>query len=180
MAQAFAQGVRSAGGNTTTLFLRTYNTLPCSACYACRDHPQGQCIFTKQDDTDRLYTTLRTAPLIFLTAPIFFYHLPAQLKAFIDRAHASWIAQEKNPKTKKRTRKPAFVGLVAGKAQGDKLFEGSLLTLRYFFHALDMHIHSTHLLRACDAKGDFLTHASAYEYSHALGMAAQKLLDSQE
>ncbi len=181
MAHAFAQGVRSAGGEADILYLREYSTLPCSACYACRDHAHGACILSQHDECTSLYTTLGAAPLIFLAAPIFFYHLPAQLKAFIDRAHASWVQQEKSTATRehnahKTSLTPVFVGLVAGKARGDKLFEGSMLTLRYFFRALDMHIHTEHCMRGYDAQEDFAADARACEHVRSLGIDAQHLV----
>ncbi len=195
MAQYFAQGVRSAGGQANILFLRDRHVLPCRACYACHSTyqdnssntptlqraqaPSSGCILAKQDHVQDIFTHIAAAPLLFITAPIFFYHLPAQLKALIDRGQLLWEQKEKvaqNMTSPKPISKPAFIGLVAARKRGDKLFEGSLLTLRYFLRLFDMHIQDTCLMTGYDAPQDLAHDAKACAHLHTLGVQAQNML----
>ncbi len=179
MAESFAQGVHSVGGNARILFLREYTIFPCTACYACLKHPEATCVRAGEDDTELLFATLLAAPFVFFASPIFFYHLPAQLKALVDRAHRFWVQHENMAYTKEvvqqRIVTPAMVGLVAARAQGDKLFEGSLLTLQYFFKALRMRLVAHHAVRQCDTPKDFITNKTACEHVYALGVRAHAL-----
>jgi hypothetical protein len=59
--------------------------------------------------------------------------------------------------------RPAYVVLVAGRPRGEKLFDGILPTLRYFFDVLDFRLEGTALLRGLEDAGDFSGSGEALE-----------------
>jgi len=59
---------------------------PCIGCDACYKRKSHDCF--QQDDMPGIYETLKTADLIAIASPVYFYGLSAQLKAIVDRLHA--------------------------------------------------------------------------------------------
>ena len=111
-------------------YLRDHSVLPCISCGHCERHA-GECPLAARDDSAPLFRALETAPELILSAPIYFYHLPAQLKALMDRSQAVWMLRYvfKRPRPPRRR---ARVMLMGARQQGEKLFEGSLLSLKYW------------------------------------------------
>ena len=70
-----------------------------------------------------------------LVSPIYFYPLPAQAKALVDRAQAFWhLSPDRKPGGGRRL----GVVLLGARPRGDKLFSGALLTVRYMAEALGL------------------------------------------
>ena len=78
----------------------------------------------------------------------------------------------------KPKRKGLFISVAATK--GKRLFEGSLLSIRYFFDVLDMALWKALLYRQLDFEGDVLKHPSylteAYDEGKAFAGALKKIL----
>lgn len=106
------------------LFLRDFSVAPCQGCGACR---QGVCPLAASDDAEVLFSRVCAASGLIVVAPVYFYHLPALAKAWIDRAQSRYWSGERAG-----TRKPAAAVLVAGRRQGEELFSGIVRTLRFF------------------------------------------------
>ncbi len=111
-------------------YLRDHAVLPCVSCGHCGRH-EGECPLFARDGSVPLFDALETSATLILAAPIYFYHLPAQLKALIDRSQTTWMLRYvwKKPRPPRRR---AHVMLMGARQQGEKLFEGSLLTLKYW------------------------------------------------
>ena len=77
---------------------------------------------------------------LFLASPIFFYGVSAQVKALIDRSQACWSKRmlEKTPEQRKTYDSGKGYLIAAGATRGENLFEGTILTAKYFYDALDM------------------------------------------
>jgi hypothetical protein len=144
MVHNFVQGVRASGGAAEVTYLRDYTVLPCAVCHYCAEDANNNCLLAKRDDADILFRQIEETPLMCLIAPIFFYHLPAQLKCLIDRAQRYWVRRQRQmkgaPHWQAPPSRPALVGLVAARTRGEKLFEGSMLTLKYFFDLFDIRV----------------------------------------
>ncbi len=140
------------------------NIAACREYYGClRD---GNCVI--RDDMDNIYPKLLTAERIIVASPIFFYGLPAQLKALIDRCQALWARKyvlKQKPAT--QGRKGAFIAV--GATRGKSLFEGSILTIKYFFKAIDIAYADELLVRGVDQKGDIEKDPSALSQAFDLG-----------
>jgi len=164
--QSFLDGAKSKGAEIIPLFLREKSFSPCLEIYAClRD---GECCL--QDDMREIYTLLREADVIVLASPIFFYGVSAHAKAMIDRCQSFWVEKYvlKRPiHPSGRRRKGIF--LAVGGSRGERIFEGPLLTVKYFFDCLDVDLYRSLLYRKIDQKGDIRNHPTALKEAFALG-----------
>ncbi len=138
-------------------FLRNLSLVPCRACGRCSSRPDLPCPLDFEppagpdapDDAARLLAGLADAPFVVLASPIYFYHLPAGLKALIDRGQIYWMRGQKAVPGRK-----AHVILTAAREKGEKLFSGSLLTLKIFFAAFGLSLAEPLLLRGLDGPAD--------------------------
>jgi len=171
-AELFARGAALAlGAPVPVTHLRDFSVRPCTACHACAGG--GPCPQDAGDDAGRLLAALAAAPAVFLAAPIYFYHLPAQAKALVDRSQA-WYerARAGAPEAAALAPRPAYCCLVAGRPVGGRLFEGALLTLKYFLASFRLELRDPLTLRGVDAPGDLRADAGACAALEALGRRA--------
>lgn len=151
---------------------------PCNECYACL-HNNGLCIITN-DDFEALKNKLLAADAILFAAPIFFYGLNAKAKLFVDRCQAVWVKKYRLDGykfgAKPLARKGFFIS--AGATKGQELFRGSLLTMRYFFDALDTELTDSLLCQGLDEENDATNHptclAEAFQKGENFGLALAK------
>lgn len=160
---AVAEGLAKAGRTPRIIRLREQTVTPCRGCGACAVGPQHRCPLAG-DDAETLFAAMADASMLVFAAPIFFYHLPAQLKGLIDRAQryyarrvdreaAGWVAP---------TERTAEVLLVSGRREGKQLFAGALLTFKYFLWPFAVRLADDPcLLRGYDAPGDLAADARA-------------------
>ncbi len=168
----FARGAaRALGAPVPVTRLREFRVRPCTACHACAGG--GPCPQDADDDAGRLLAALAGAPAVFLAAPIYFYHLPAQAKALVDRSQR-WYerARAADPAVAGLAPRPAYCCLVAGRPEGRRLFEGALLTLKYFLASFRLELCDPLTLRGVDAPGDLAADAGACAALEALGRRA--------
>jgi multimeric flavodoxin WrbA len=164
----FLKGCREAQAETEEVFLRDLKITPCLEIYACRK--DGKCPI--RDDMQGLYAKIADADILALASPVFFYSVSAQAKAFIDRCQAFWsqkylLKQPVSPG--KKDRKGVF--LSAGGSQGEKVFDGVLMTMKYFFDAVDMVFYKSLVYRGIDEKGEIINHPTALAEAYGLGKA---------
>lgn len=144
---------RSLSGGCEPLRLRDHDVLPCTGCGGCsRD---GVCVMGGEDAAEDLFARLDLASGLLLTAPVYFYHLPSQAKAWVDRAQSRYMARQRGLSRPGSVR-PAYIVLVAGRTRGENLFAGIMPTLRYFLDVLDFSIEGTVHLRGLEDPEDFL------------------------
>lgn len=161
--QGFSRTARAATGQQTPLadleahYLRASRIIPCTACNACAaasDDDSARlfgCPLTLVDDSGPLLRLLADARGLCLAAPIYFYHLPATVKALIDRLQVFWnLRATGRLPTLQRPRLCRCI-LLAARTRGDKLFEGSLLTLKYALAPLGIELAEPLLLTGLDA-----------------------------
>lgn len=169
----FARGVEAAGGSADTVYLRKIKILPCTACGICDKDPESPCILAERDYAVELFQMLMEAPFVFFASPIYFYHLPSLFKTWIDRSQQFWAAKHKgDPKIVGLPRRPAYLCLIAGRTEGEKLFEGSLLTLKYFLDSFNLEITDPLTLRGMEKIGDLEKDQAATDRIFALGKKA--------
>ena len=110
------------------------NLLGCKSCGYC-DKNMGLCSISNnnEDKADFFFQKLFHSEKVFFVTPIYFYSVPAQLKAFLDRAQAWFNVPEDQKPGKGRN---CGLVLIGARQQGDKLFEGATLTFKYVFEAL--------------------------------------------
>ncbi len=160
----FREGIRQAGGRSQLFYLRDFIIHPCLGCMRCAQAPRGECYLAEEDQSAPLFQALLSAPGIFISTPIYFYHLPAQFKSWIDRSQSYYLRKEKkDPVLLNLPSRPAYVNLVAGRPQGERLFEGAMLTLKYFLSTFNFFIQTHHTFRGIDASQDLRSHPDARE-----------------
>ena len=96
----------------------------------------------------------------------------------MDRFQSLWVKKywiDKTPGNQKNIlRKGLFIA--AGATKGKKLFDGSLLSIRYFFDILDMQLWKALLYRQLDFEGDVLKHPEYLEEAYETGRAFAEAL----
>lgn len=162
----YLRGCRNARAEAEEVYLRDLKITPCLEIYACRK--DGKCPI--RDDMQNLYGKIIETDILVVASPIFFYSVSAQAKAFIDRCQAFWSQKYllKQPVAPgKEMRKGVFISV--GGSKGEKVFEGALMTMKYFFDAVDMVFYKSLLYRGIDEKGEILRHPTAMAEAYGLG-----------
>jgi len=163
------QGAREAGADVEEIILRDKKMSPCLEIYGCRD--TGRCVI--RDDFQDIYDKILAARGIMLASPIFFYTVSAHTKILMDRCQSLWVKKywlDKTPFGDKHfSKKGLFISV--GATKGKKLFEGPLLTVRYFFDALDAELWKSLLYRGLDLEGDVMEHPEYLEEAYNAGQA---------
>ncbi len=85
LAHAFADGARTCN-EVEIIAVGDVNVNPCLGCNACRKREKHDCF--QRDDMPAIYDKLKTAEMIVIASPVYFYGLSAPLKAIVDRLHA--------------------------------------------------------------------------------------------
>ncbi|GFN22821.1 MAG: flavodoxin family protein [Thermoanaerobacteraceae bacterium] len=141
------EGAREGGADTHKIVLAGLGINPCRGCEACR---RGKCV--QRDDMDLLYPKLEAADAVILASPIYFYGLTAQAKAMVDRCQVFWNRSRQELIEVDRSPRRGVL-IAVGATRGAKLFEGAVLTAKYFFKALDMSYWRDLLVRGADEWG---------------------------
>ncbi len=172
MAQLVAQGVRQEGKEAHVVYLRNYSILPCTSCGTCFQHAEQRCILENKDDAERLFQLLEGESPVVMTVPIYFYHVPAVLKALLDRGQKYWAkrhATEQDTTAVQKPEKHLYPVLVAARPRGENLFTGTVLSLRLFGELFQRTVGEGSLWRGYDGPQEFLADAQACEAMVALG-----------
>jgi len=159
------EGASDAGAEIEKVLVSRLKISPCLEIYAC--FKDGKC--TIRDDMQPLYDKLLEADHIVLASPIFFYGVTAQAKALIDRCQALWARQHVLGigKEDKRVRRGVFISV--GATRGEKLFDGAVLTVKYFFDAVGVKYSGDLLIRGIDDKAQIKERPPALEDAFRLG-----------
>ncbi|MFC2047207.1 flavodoxin family protein [Chloroflexota bacterium] len=158
------KGARSQGAEVEKLIVDKLKITPCREYYGCLKN--GNCVI--RDDMDNIYPKILKADGVIVTSPMFFYGLTSQVKALIDRCQALWVRKYiLNQDLHDVTRKGVFVGV--GATRGEKLFDGSVLIVQYFFKAIGVRYVDELLVRGVDKRGEIKEHPTALSDAFELG-----------
>jgi multimeric flavodoxin WrbA len=160
-------GARENGAEVKEVWLRDLNMSPCLEIYGCKVN--GRCVI--QDDFQALYDQLLACDGLMLASPIFFYAVSAHTKILMDRCQSLWVKkywiEEASFDQGLPKRKGLFISV--GATKGKRLFDGALLSIRYFFDPLDMELWKALLYRGLDFEGDVLKHPEFLEEAYEAG-----------
>ncbi len=158
------RGAQSQGAEVEKLVVDKLNIAPCREYYRCLK--DGNCAI--RDEMDDIYPKLLDADRVIVASPIFFYGLTSQVKALIDRSQAIWarkyVLKQNLPGS---GRKGAFIAV--GATRGEKLFDGSILTVKYFFKTIGVKYVDELLIPGVDKKGEVKEHPTALSDALELG-----------
>jgi multimeric flavodoxin WrbA len=168
------RGAREAGAKVDEIIIRDLKLSPCLEIYACKE--TGECVM--KDDFPKVRERMLSADGIILASPIFFYTVSAHTKILMDRCQSFWVKKywiEKTPRNyPKVMRKGLFISV--GATKGKKLFDGMLLSVRYFFDTIDMKLWKALLYRGLDFEGDVLKFPDYLDEAYQTGKAYAKEL----
>lgn len=85
LAERFAEGAKAAGHTVTRLDAAQLDIHPCVACEHCHNG-SGTCVF--HDGFAEIRRAIAKADALVFAAPVYYFGLPAQLTAAIDRFYA--------------------------------------------------------------------------------------------
>ena len=163
------RGARESGAEVEEIVLRDLKISPCLEIYGCKE--SGECAI--KDDFQKARDQILAARGLMLASPVFFYTVSAHMKIFMDRFQSLWVKKywvDQTPKDQKSiSRKGLFIAV--GATKGKKLFDGSLLTVRYFFDILDMELWKALLYRKLDFAEDILKHPEYLQEAYEAGKA---------
>ncbi len=159
------EGAKEAGAEVEKVLVSKLRISPCLEIYAC--FKDGNCSI--RDDMQALYDKLLEADHIVFASPIFFYGITSQAKAVIDRCQALWGRRHVlgMGKEDKRVRGGVFISV--GATRGEKLFDGAVLTVKYFFDAVGVKYSGDLLVKGIDNKAQIREHPTALEDAFRLG-----------
>ncbi|MDR2605578.1 MAG: NAD(P)H-dependent oxidoreductase [Desulfovibrio sp.] len=184
-------GAGAPNRGVRVLFLRDYAVSPCTACDACvqaarelkarraavslrtlADTRPFPCPAAARDDSTTLFGALAAAEQLCLVSPVYWYHLPAQFKALVDRIQVFRSMREYGGLRDDAPKRPCRIILIGGRPRGKRLFAGSLLSLKSALATLNSATVDPLLLYGLDADDALCRDREAAERIDAYGLAA--------
>jgi len=163
------QGATDAGGGVEEIFLRDLKISPCLEIYGCME--TGRCVI--KDDFQKVCDQLMTCDGLMVASPVFFYAVSAHTKILMDRCQSLWVRKhwiDKVPLGRREFRRKGLF-ISAGATKGKKLFDGPLLSMKYFLDVLDTELWKSILHRGLDFEGDVLKHPEYLDEAYETGKA---------
>ena len=170
------EGARDGGAEVEEIVLRDLKMSPCLEIYGCKN--AGECRL--KDDFQTARDQILASRGLMLASPVFFYTVSAHTKILMDRFQSLWVKKYWIDETPTRRppaqRKALFIGV--GATRGKKLFDGILLSLKYFFDVIDMSLWKALLYRGLDFEGDVLKFPQYLDEAYEAGQEFAKALNS--
>ena len=163
-------GAHSAGAEISRVYARDLKMCGCIECGGC--DKTGKCVV--EDDMQTVYPPLEEAEVVILSTPIFFYGVTAQVKALIDRAQALWAKKMLHHSSEEMNiyvRGKGYL-IAVGATRGKNLFEGAILTAKYFFDALDMSYEGGIFFRSLEKKNAVQENPETLQEAFTMGIKA--------
>ena len=161
------EGARDSGADVEEIVLRDLKISPCLEIYGCLQ--AGECAI--KDDFQQVRDKILAAQGLILASPVFFYTVSAHTKMLMDRFQSLWVKKywvnKTSPEQQTNNRKGLFISV--GATKGKKLFDGMLLSVKYFFDVLDMELWKALLYRQLDFQDDVLKHPEYLEEAYLSG-----------
>jgi multimeric flavodoxin WrbA len=170
------RGAVDAGAQVDEIVLRDLKISPCLEIYACKK--EGRCAIN--DDFHRVVDRILSAKGIILASPVFFYTVSAHTKILMDRCQSLWVKKYWIDKVPFGQWEPKRKGLFisVGATKGKKLFDGALLTVKYFFDVLDTELYRSLLFRKLELEDDVLKHPDYLEEAYEAGKELANLTET--
>jgi len=147
------------GGHAVTLFRPSeMNISPCTNCGGCEE--TGECII--HDDMDMVYAAIREGERFIVSSPVFFFGLPAQIKALVDRCQSFWCEKYLlgRPLPEGREGRKGLLMLVGGMKR-EIGFRCSDASVTAFFRTISVPEHEVLSYPLIDAPGAVRNHPTA-------------------
>lgn len=169
-------GARQEGAQVEEIVLRDLKLSPCMEIYGCKE--SGECRI--KDDFQKVRDLILESQGLMIASPIFFYTVSAHTKILMDRFQSQWVKKywlDQDPDNRVVTRRKGLF-ISVGATRGKKLFDGTLLSMRYFFDVLDMDLWKALLFRGLDFEGDILKHPDYLQEAFDAGGSMVKAIQA--
>ncbi len=175
LSQAVA-GAREAGAAVEEIVLRDLKMSPCLEIYKCKE--DGRCAI--QDDFHWVAERICGADGLMIASPVFFYAVSAHTKILMDRSQSLWVKKYWIDKEAFGKSEPKRRGLFisVGATRGKKLFDGVLMSMKYFLDVYDTDVWQSLLYRGLDFEGDVQKHPAYLTEAYQTGRAFVDVLAS--
>jgi multimeric flavodoxin WrbA len=170
------EGARDSGAAVEEIVLRDLKISPCLEIYGCLE--AGECAI--KDDFQMVRDKILDARGLILASPVFFYTVSSHTKMLMDRFQSLWVKKywvDKSPREQQADNRKGLL-ISVGATKGKKLFDGILLSVKYFFDVLDMELWKSLLYRQLDFQDDVLKHPEYLEEAYLSGKAFVTALNS--
>lgn len=154
----FLDEARRRGARTEIVEAAAEPVTFCKGCGACEK--KGVCV-SRDVMADKIFPLLRQADVIVTASPVYFYGISAQLKALVDRCQTLWSRRHRLRLTDPGAATRRGVLLSVGASQGQQLFDGIYLTVRYFYDAVAAADGGSLVYRGIENTGDMAAHSGA-------------------
>jgi len=85
LVEAFSKGAKEAGNDVTEFYLQSMNIRGCMACMGCMRNAEP---CAQKDDMGRIYEAFKTADVVVMSSPVYFFGVAGPLKTTVDRLFA--------------------------------------------------------------------------------------------
>lgn len=160
LAEAFAEGAKQKH-TVEIISVADYKVNPCIGCNTCFTREGNKCF--QNDDMAAIYEKLKSADVVAVASPVYFYGVSAQLKAIIDRLHTPMRNEFKIKK---------LALLLVGAATLPELFDSIKMQYQLvlnFFHLDDA---GTVLVPGVREKGD-IRETDALKKAYEVGLSVE-------
>ncbi|GFM37129.1 flavodoxin family protein [Desulfovibrio psychrotolerans] len=169
----FLDGAEAAGCRTRLVLLRHYDVHHCVSCQRCEHDPSKACFLEKEDQSGELFRMLLQSPVLFFASPVYFYHVPSHFKTFIDRCQCFWMRHQSGDRAMlDLPERKAYLAMAGARPRGEKLFEGSILTLKCFLRPFNFVLQEPLLFYGMDGPQELRENEDARNSLHAMGREA--------
>ena len=168
-------GARESGAHVSEIVLRDLKMSPCLEIFGCTK--SGECRL--KDDFQKARDQILSSHGLILATPVFFYTVSAHTKILMDRFQSLWVKKywiDKTPINPPKIRRKGLL-ISVGATKGKKLFDGILLSMRYFFDTIDMELWKALLYRGLDFEGDVLKFPEYLDEAYKAGKEYVKVLN---
>jgi multimeric flavodoxin WrbA len=161
------RGIREKGHEVILFRPSDMNIAPCLNCGGC--DTTGECVI--EDDMGKIYEAIRKGDRFIIASPIFFFGLPAQIKAPIDRCQAFYCEKyllNRSVPSGPYGRKGLLV--LVGGMQKEIGYKCGGATVTAFFRTISVPEHQIVQFPGVDASGEILKHPTALNEVYEAGL----------
>ncbi len=162
-------GAQDHGADCEIINLADRSIKPCTHCDYCLN--SQSCSIN--DDMTMIYNKIIQANALIVSSPIYFMALSAQLKLMIDRCQLFWAYKDNtgnsliDPDIKKSGRKGILIAV--GARKGESTFQGSITSMKWFFHSIEMEYWRNLLVEKCDGAGEINKYPEKIQEAYDIG-----------
>ncbi|MBN2497681.1 MAG: flavodoxin family protein [Deltaproteobacteria bacterium] len=167
--EAFVRGMEAGGAEVELVRVREAQIESCRNCGSCSK--TGRCVIA-DEMSQEIHPKMERSDRIALATPVFFYQTSSLAAKVIERVQPFWARKHvlEDPLPSRRGQIERLgAWLAVGATRGERLFDGMLLTARYFYEAIGARLAETVTVKGVDERGAIRAHPTALADAEAAG-----------